>query len=122
MKNKVKEVFEWDYNIPEKYKSFIELQKDWNQTLMTMINKMAATRVKYYFDLDEKRINSPLKIPLHFQKLISTLEYYNKKTQTLANREIIFITTAVNYIELDGFKLKILNYKEKNMKDRKSVV
>lgn len=123
MDSRIKPTFEWDYNIPEQYSnSNFYFQEDWNVTLMTMINQMAASRVKYYDDLGKKRVDMPLIVPIKFEKLLKLLgEYYNEKEKKLSGRyDVKFINTKDNHIILDGFKLKILNYKETNMKDKQT--
>lgn len=114
---------EWDYKIPKEYNIFDDAQNDWNQTLVTKINEIAIYRSQYYDKKGIKKPDSPLKVPLQFVNLLNSLVYYDKKNNILGGRyNVLLMWSTVDYIELDGFKVKILNYEENkiNMKDKQT--
>lgn len=119
MKNE-KTTVEWDYNIPDDLKKIEGTQIDWNQTLMTMINQIAAKRINYYSRKGMGTPHAKLKIPNKFKDLIKTFGiYYNETANIYNNRfQVEFINTKDNHIDLDGFKVKIINFKvtDNNMK------
>ena len=108
----------WNYNIPAPVQLY-DAQKDWNQTFMTMLNQIVATKnvkIRPVF------IVSPLK----FKPLFETLEYYSKEHQFIASKYVIVYSKEdIDIIKIGvcdlndddeviftgGHRLEIINFK-----------
>ena len=99
----------WDYNPPQD-----ERCMDWEWTIITRINQVAANRYKYYGRKGELKPISPLNVPEKFKELITTHPYYNGVTCKLAGRyDVIINETDDDFIEYDGFRVRIINFNKK---------
>lgn len=102
--------FMWDYNYPEykfQYDPF-EMQKDWNQTLVTQFNLINASL--HAAEIVKSKI---INVPEKFRSLIESLEYFNPEKQMLSSNYIIkFVKREGNcrYIDVQGVPLKIENF------------
>lgn len=88
----------WNYAEMQNKENFFGTQKDWNQTLVTMINQVS-----------DKNYPTTILVPKKFQSLIESLEFY--KLGKIGNKYNVNFTESTNdIIELDGKKLLIENY------------
>lgn len=85
--------------------SFYELQKDWNQTLMTKINQVSATILKHTMRGGANLIL----IPEHHVNLFKTLEYLKvneiqhngySELGTLSGRFLVCVVPEINKIRV----------------------
>lgn len=84
---------EWDYNY------FGKPNKDWNQTIVTLFNSVSD-------DESEHTLNVPIK----FKELIESLVYYLPNENRIGRYLVNYVTEDLDYIELNGNKIKIKNY------------
>ena len=99
---KIKEI-SWSYT----HTTFGEMgsmQKDWNQTLCTILNQIGAS----YMHTDR---NADMIIPNKFEGLFRSIVYYN---QYADRYRIIYIDSDVDYVMVGKCKLNIENFKSKN--------
>jgi hypothetical protein len=108
----------WNYNIPTPVQLY-DAQKDWNQTFMTMLNQIVATKnikIRPIFVIS----------PTKFKPLFETLEYYSKENQFIASKYVIvYSKEESNIIKIGvcdlnkddeviytgGHELEIINFK-----------
>jgi hypothetical protein len=72
----------WDYEFPNHFKEFLEVQTDWNQTLLTKVNLVSA-------EIHVNTLRGPadtLEMNLDVFELIKTLAYYNSETNSIDRR------------------------------------
>jgi hypothetical protein len=96
---KLKEI-SWSYTHPEYGKLHDSVQKDWNQTLCTVLNQIGAA----YMHTDR---NADMIIPNKFEGLFRSIVYYN---QYADRYRIIYIGSDVNYVMVGKCKLNIENF------------
>lgn len=93
--------YTWDYNPPQGS----PYQEDWNHTLISVLNRIYI----------ENGFEGCLlvKTPIKFESLMSTLLYYREDRHMLGtNYYIEYRDVQSDIINVDGFELEILNYKE----------
>lgn len=89
----------WDYNMP-KLASLMNEQKDWNQTLVTKFNKLAAENEEVV-----------IRVPNKFIPLIKSIAFYNESTNKIGHRFIVeFYNSYGNTIKVGDKDLEIQNY------------
>ena len=95
--------YTWDYNPP----GGSSYQIDWNQTLVTVLNMI-------YVENGFESECILVKCPVKFEPIFDSLFYYNIKKQLLSDKYFIeYRDNDSNIINVDGFELEILNFKEK---------
>lgn len=119
-----KHVIEWDYLGHENLKVFDNdsIQSDWNQTLVTSINKLTSDIVKEgsIFTSGKLYVNEKL-----FNGLIRTLYYYDTEKKTLGRHEVIVINSEEDAIFIDFNSLNklpmVLLQNETNGEEMKTI-
>jgi len=103
--------FMWDYLYPD-YKFLydpIDMQKDWNQTLVTAINN-----IDNHLSLAKMPSTKHIIIPQKFKPIFDSLVFYSKITDNLgrlSNRfSVEFTEIDSDYINVCGVPLKIENF------------
>jgi hypothetical protein len=90
----------WNYEITFN-PNLGDLQKDWNQTLLTKFNYLTI-------GVDKEIL---IKVPNKFKDLIESLTYYDQFSNKISNRyNVIFFESEENIIYLDKMELEIENY------------
>lgn len=105
----------WNYKSPLIDSS---LQSDWNQTLVTILNKIVVVndiKIRPIFILS----------PLKFKQIFETLQYYSEEYQTITSKyTIIYSNEDINFIKValcdidsygkviytGGYQLEITNF------------
>ena len=104
----------WDYNPRWWYTIEGFSQRDWNQTLLTLIDQMYNhfLRDKDCGFIKPLLVNNILSVPVKFKSLFESLECYEKATQQLSSRfQIMFHNINKNYIIFSNlYKIHIKNY------------
>jgi hypothetical protein len=101
----------WDYKYPEYTFLYdpMEMQKNWNQTLVTQFNFINASL--YAANIKPSKI---INVPELFRELIESLEYYTKITETtgkVSSYNINFVDEYTKgYVDVQGVPLAIKNY------------
>lgn len=119
-----KHVIEWDYLGHENLKVFDNdsVQSDWNQTLVTSINKLTSDMIKEgsIFTSGKLYVNEKL-----FNGLIRTLYYYDTEKKTLGRHEVIVINSEEDAIFIDFNSLNklpmVLLQNETNGEEMKTI-
>lgn len=85
----------WDYkgydNMPHIFNNFLNLQKDWNQTLMTKINQMGAILFK-----STRFMPDTIEIHPSLLEVFNTLEYFNIEEMKLSGRFKVILNNELN--------------------------
>lgn len=109
MENEHTKECNWNYT-PHSEK--LGLQNDWNQTLVSLINKMNAQRYR------NKHVNSIpsetiISCPEKFKILIESLVYYNNETKRISDRyDVKFHSdNSIDFLLLaEDYKIHIENF------------
>lgn len=99
-----KKEYKWSSKCPDKTLP-INLRIDWNQTIVTVLNRIHAE--------NKKKLNVliGIKVPVKFENIIKSLYYYDSDNNTIGNVYLVeFIDDDLDYMDIEGIKLKIENY------------
>ncbi len=91
----------WNYKLPIPQPIW-DVQKDWNQTLLTKFNMLCV-------GIHTKKV---IKVPRKLKSLIDSLEFYNPLTNKIGSRFIVeFVESDNNIIYVGEPELEIENIK-----------
>lgn len=91
----------WNYAEMQNKENYFGSQKDWNQTLISMINQVS-----------DKKYPTTLLVSRNLKPLIKTLLYYNEPDLGKLSEKyyVEFIDSSDNIITIDDKQLLIENY------------
>jgi len=96
-----KKEYKWNYKSPKDTPYYF----DWNQTIVSTLNRIHGE--------NKKKLNVliGIKVPIKFENIIKSLYYYNSINKTIGDVFLIeFIDDDLDYMDIEGIKLKIVNY------------
>lgn len=101
----MKEEYSWNSKCPDNSLPFA-LKVDWYQTIVTTLNRIHAE--------NKKKLNVliGIKVPIKYVNIIKSLYYYYyNDNKTIGEVYLVeFIDDDLDYIDIQGIKLKIENY------------